>query len=468
MASLFFHHNQKVELKISIFDTEKLQADSQIHLFVILDENLTTDKSTLRFDIPKNQYKSISVKFITPSPAKLEIPISSCYRIELYQGNEKIDEIINRDGYLLSIDKFFEYFVKENIMIDILHIPRAEINYFSGAGKPDIIFKDINIEVTHKNEQLSFAKFSEDLAKFDKYKSHYNLKRFILVHDAQSVQPAIKEIVSKRNDVWVLDYVSFTNIFKQIVSHNIDGLRKYNCRGIESSPLKRKKIRVLEEKIDLSDPTRYYKAILAKDSFKPELLYIRDIRPDDLIFLINITHANSDSYRGREGYKNLLIANREYLFQLHEWSDHAKQNVIKREFWFRPLIHMGILDGNYRITSVGEYLYQLWVKNEKDEYNKYIKYRFLQAPGIKYLFKVFDQKQSQILKEKLISVSYFNELILDDLIENNYVSNREGGIRYLNSIKNWMKIFNFGEFISKKGFILNKSEISYILTEFKK
>jgi len=199
MASLYFHHNQNVELKISIFDTEKLQADSPIHLFVILDENLTTDSASFRFDIPKNQYNTVSVKFTTQSPTKLEIPFNSCYRIELYQGKEKIDEIINRDGYLLSIDKFFEYFIKENIMIDILQIPSSDIKYYSGSGKPDIVYKDINIEVTHKAGQLTFAKFSEDLTKFDKYKSLYKLKCFILVHDSRSVQPAIKEIVSKRN-----------------------------------------------------------------------------------------------------------------------------------------------------------------------------------------------------------------------------------------------------------------------------
>ena len=140
--------------------------------------------------------------------------------------------------------------------------------------------------------------------------------------------------------------------------------------------------------------------------------------------------------------------------------------AIEREFWFRPAIHMGFIDGNYKITSVGEDLYKLWQAGDIKEYNNYFKYRFLTSPGIRNYVNMIRKVQKQMEQEHIVNISVFKSLLLDSLVEKNYVKNEEAGQRYIQSINHWIKILNLGSWDSKKGFIFNKNNIDTALASF--
>lgn len=467
MEKLYFYHNQDIELKIKIYDTKTIK-NKDIKLFVSFDEDLVRQNNIYQYNLRKTQYQEINLRFTTKEHSKLVLPIRKCYKIELFYEGMQNTYIIEKEGLLLSKDKYFEYFIKERVLKEILHIKDNEINYYSGPNKPDIIVKGFDIEITHaENGKLSFEKVAKDILKYKKYLKEYPIKGLIIVHDARELNSQIYKVVESENNIWVLNYKEFERYFIKILNGE-EKLNKNKCNGIEESPFRRLKNKTIEEEIDLSDNRNIFVEILNPQNHIPELIYIRDITPDDLIFLIILTYENRDKYKGREGYKKLLKNNTDYLFQNHEWEEKTKKGVIEREFWFRPLKHMEIIDVNYRITVHGEYLYELWERKEQDEYQDHIKYLFLKAPGIKELLEIFRIKNEILLKKGVINVQELYEQTLNDLIDKKYVKTKESGKRYLDSIRSWMKKFMIADYKKNEGLIIYENEIKRILEKKEK
>jgi hypothetical protein len=280
----------------------------------------------------------------------------------------------------------------------------------------------------------------------------------ILVHDANKVQTAVYDLCLQEKDVWVLDIETFNKHFSKLF--NSEAIDKNNliCRGTDKSPLKRSTSRDIVIDFDFSDKNMQIADLLDREAHDPELLYIRDIRPEDIILLLDVAVKYQDEYMGRNGFIDILLKERKYLFQLHDWQDISMQNVINREFWFRPIAHMGLINGNYKITAVGEYLQKLGASGSKNEYKDLLTYRFLKAPGIETFLKTAS-------KIKCFSKGDFDRQLCTALLKRGFFKNEEAGIRYVRSIFSWMKQLRIAEWESIR-FNINKKYISDLLRTY--
>ncbi len=447
-------------IKVRIYDAHTIIGNTSMDLFIKLNSELTNGDKSWKFILKKSPYVEHNIDFVIPQQRRLELPIDLVTQIEVI-NNMFSEKRILTDGFILSKDKYLEYFVVK--LLEQINIPRHKIRLYSGSGKPDIIVGDTLIEVTQRENQLGFPKFAEDYAKYKKYQEDFRLKRFILVHDAEDIQPSIFELTMKDSNVWVLDLESFKKYFKRIMNDDRINKKEIVCKPNIKSPLKRKGYREIIVDFDLSDKNNQIESMLHIDAPNPELLYIRDIRPEDLIFILEIALEYKDNYIGRNGFIDLLVNEKKRLFKNHNWQENAMVRVLEREFWFRPALHMGMLNGNYKITAIGEYLYNLWQSGEKTEYFNLLTYRFLKSPGIETFLKQGSNVNKKLIWEENLSKKNFDEKLCDELLKKKYFRNKDAGIRYVRSILSWMKNLEIAEWQNYKGFVINKEKISKLL-----
>ena len=401
-------------------------------------------------------------------PDEYELVLSKIYDQPVRIKGDLVYDYEFSNGYICDKGKFWERTIG---FILSKKINSAKIKHLSGPGNPDFIVNDTNIEVTTTLNQLSYTKFSDDYLKYNDRKKTFGCKKFILVHDSNTVQPNVINSLENKKDAWVLDVESFSKNINNILNNTLESKRLNICKQriqyVNIPPLHREKKRTIKHKIDFLDKGNKIKLKLKQDSPDVDLLYIRDTRPNDLALILEVALENKNNYLGRSGFIDILLKkeNLKKLFKFHNWKEDTKKRAINREFWFRPAIHMGFIDGDYKITTLGEYFLKLKDQKNDKKFILFFAYRLLNSPGVDDLLEAIKDTQKDMVKNNIFSKQLFKKELIDHIIFM-HPQLETVADRYYQSILNWLKTLDIFKWEKKKGAIINNQLINDLNEEF--